>query len=326
MNRKVKLIVIIFILLFVVFSLVLYYIIRAEYDWGTFEHTISRMMIIYSVNLFFFVLMFLIEIKQYQQTTKVVLIVSISIWIFIFTLQFIDLGQLPWQFWYFWDVLVIFAYGNLGPALILYIIHYIKESTGKYKDVRVFDKYHLHESFVGVVLFLGILLIILLRNILLQYEIFSKELSFVLYFINVLIFAFLYLGSFFIFRDWDDLIHFKFIEKAKESKEMNEFKDDESVFVQLTKEDLHFLEFPRLILYPIGIFLTIVSINAVVHGFGFFPTYFFFLDYQTILLVGYICCFLAGGLIGKDWFRIFKRFYPELYGQIESVIKKLKSK
>ena len=35
--------------------------------------------------------------------------------------------------------------------------------------------------------------------------------------------------------------------------------------------------------------------------------------------------FIAAGITGKDWLRIFRRFYPEAYKEIEHIINEMKS-
>ena len=151
--------------------------------------------------------------------------------------------------------------------------------------------------------------------------IFNQELFILLGIVNLFLFAFLLFGSFLIIRDRWDVIHLKLIEN-KEEKERDK---DISIFNLIQKEDIPFFEIQRVILYPIGVFLTSISINAIVFGSNFLPIEIFNLDFQSVVFLGYFLVFISGGLLGRDWVRIFRRFCPEQYAELKKVLDKLKS-
>ena len=70
--------------------------------------------------------------------------------------------------------------------------------------------------------------------------------------------------------------------------------------------------------------LTILSVNMVIYGIDFLPYQIFNIDDELVIQLGYLLCFIAGGLIGIDWYRIFKIFYPQDYEIIEKEIVNLK--
>ena len=50
----------------------------------------------------------------------------------------------------------------------------------------------------------------------------------------------------------------------------------------------------------------------------------FYLESESIIRLGYLICFIAGGMIGRDWLRLFRTVYPNLYEEIKIKINKLK--
>ena len=140
---------------------------------------------------------------------------------------------------------------------------------------------------------------------------------------QILLFAFLYLGSFLFFRDWDDIVRLNFIENKKGANKLK--KNHSKVFNHITQADLHFFELPKLTIYPFGIILTILSLNTIFYGNYFFPSKIFKLNNEIVIYFGYFMSFIAAGITGKDWLRIFRRFYPEAYKEIEHIINEMKS-
>ena len=77
-------------------------------------------------------------------------------------------------------------------------------------------------------------------------------------------------------------------------------------------------------IYPLGMLLTIFSVNMVIYGTDFLPYQIFNIADESVIQLGYFICVIAGGLIGIDWYRIFKIFYPEFYETIEKEITRIK--
>ncbi len=322
-NHRTSIILILFILTSI--SLCNYFYIKQTHPWNSLESRLSSMIAILSFDLLFFSLMFLIDFNIYKQVLKFFLILALTIWGFTFSLSYFKAltAPLPWQFWIYWDIIIMTFFSMLAPGLVLYIIHYIKTSTGKYEENTVFG-YHLHEGFFGIVLLIGAIIIFFLREFLAQFKALFKELSVILAIMGIFLYLFLYISGFFIFRDWHDVLRLKIIEKKELKVDIENTKTP--VFNNITHDDLHFFQLPRLKLYPLGILFTLFSLNAIIFANNFLPMEIFKLKSDSVILLGFLMGFIAGGLIGRDWLRVFKRFYPKLYGEIDDIIIDLKFK
>ena len=149
-----------------------------------------------------------------------------------------------------------------------------------------------------------------------QLEIFWNEYKIYLAIIMIFLYFFIYFGSFFAFRDLHDLIRLKFLEKVNKPTKKQE--STSSAFNSISKDDLHFFRLHKLIIFPFGLLLTSFSFLMVIYGNDFLPKEFLTLEF--IVNMGYLLSFFAGGLIGIDWLRIFKRFYPNHYRELEQKI------
>ena len=322
MNKICKLLIIIILLIFSSVSLYYYFFNKITYKLTADELSCSRIITIISLNLFFYVLIFLLDINYYKQILTYILIFVASVWILVI---YFNLASISHHFWNYWEIIVYITFSMISPGIIVYIIHYIKKSTSRLEESKIFGIYHLHEGFIGIVLIiLAFVFLVIQSALLFLAHPFFRKYSIFLLFTQIFSFVFLYLGSFFIFRDWNDVIRFKFIEKKKISRGNNKINQS-VVFNQITLDDLHFFEFPKIITYPIGMLLTIFSLSAIIYGTDFLPEKIFNLENEFIIQLGYLLSFIAGGLLGRDWFRIFRRFYPELYKEIENIISNLKN-
>jgi hypothetical protein len=63
----------------------------------------------------------------------------------------------------------------------------------------------------------------------------------------------------------------------------------------------------------------------VIYGIDFLPYQIFNIADESVIHLGFIFCIVAGGLIGIDWLRIFKLFYPKAYASINIEITRLKN-
>ncbi|MBN1216838.1 MAG: hypothetical protein JXA99_15535 [Candidatus Lokiarchaeota archaeon] len=186
-------------------------------------------------------------------------------------------------------------------------------------------KYHIHENLFGIILLAIGVIFMIMRVLLISHKIFENQLRLVLGFIVIFAFLLIYFGSFFLFRDWYDVKKLKFIEKI-ESLEKNVDKSPfqpKAIFHTIKKEDLQFFKHPNHILYSFGILLTSISLNMVTYGSLFLSEQLFHLNEENIALIGYFFVFLGGALIGIDWFRVIKRFYPKDYIDIKNQINKI---
>jgi hypothetical protein len=213
----------------------------------------------------------------------------------------------------------------IGPGLILYTLHYMLKNTEKYENARIFGDYHIHEGFVGVIFIISALLLIPLRAYMFDQTIFLNELVFLLGTVQIFMFAFLFFGNFLIIRDWKDVFHLRFIEKKEKREISTQNQEGTSLFLLIKKEDVEFFTIKKIILYPLGIIMMSLSINAIVFGSNFLPKEIFNLEHQEVMLLGFVLSFISGGIIGRDWCRVFRRFYPEFYTELELVLNKLKN-
>lgn len=89
----------------------------------------------------------------------------------------------------------------------------------------------------------------------------NNELKVILAITIVLLYLFLFSGSFLIFRDRRDLVNLKFIEKRNST--IN--NDTSTIFNPITQDFIQFFKSPRLILYSFGFLLNSFSLNMPIH-------------------------------------------------------------
>jgi hypothetical protein len=129
----------------------------------------------------------------------------------------------------------------------------------------------------------------------------------------ILLYFFLFFGGFFILRDFNDIIHLKFVKKIPPSQKIP--KQDGTIFNSLNHDNVSFFRFSKLYIFPLGAFLTGISFSMVIYSNKFIPKD--VLSSRETINLGYLLSFLAGALIGYDWVRVFKRFFPNQYEEIE---------
>lgn len=272
------------------------------------------------LNILFCSLIFL-EIDYYKQILGYLLMFVVIIWVLVL---YFNLASLSNRFWEYWEIVIFITSSMISPGIIVYIIHYIKKSTSRFEESKIFGIYHLHEGFIGIIFIILAIFFLWLRSTLLFLAgPYFMRYSIILLLTQILSFLFLYLGSFFFFRDWDDIIQLNFVEKKENSEKIK--KNQTTVFNHIDQADLHFFEYPRMILYPIGIILTIFSLNTIIYGTIFLPLNKININNELVIYIGYFLSFIAAGIIGRDWFRIFRKFYPEAYQVIENIINKVKN-
>lgn len=282
--------------------------------------SISWMITISNFILFFYVLIFLINFRTYIIIFSIVAILGTPAWIIIYALETFIVG-----FWFPFLTIIrhlsaILCFSILSPGLTLIVINYIKNNSNRFQSRKLFHNYHIHEGFVGIISILISIILIITRYALIQYEVFRQELRIFLAIDMVLLYLFLFFGSFLIFRDWRDLVQFKIIQK----RELVDTIYSSSTFYPLTSDSVNFFKSPKIILYPFGILLSSIAVNIFIHGTDFFPEELFTLNHETLVLIGIILSFFAGGIVGLDWYRLFAKLYPELYQNFEQVLENLR--
>lgn len=322
MKRRSSLFGFFFLINIIATNLIIYFTIKLFYTEFSFEFKIIRICTILIFNMSFYFFMFLIDIDVFKKMTIFIIVIGTCYYAYTILWQFLPFLPI---FWNLYEVVVFSVYAIVPFGIIFYILHYIKNDSAKYGDLKFGGKYHIHESFLGVVLLICAIFISILRFILISYKIFLTKLYFVFQIVTLFLFFFYYFASFLMFRDWRDIIHFRFIEKKKKMGLNNTLSYDTVVFNNLSKEDVPFFESPKLKMFPLAILLTSISLSTVIYGLMLFPSEIFYLNYEIISIIGYIFGFIAGGMLGKDWFRLLRKFYPELSYEIENVINKLKN-
>ena len=324
MKTKYKISVILILFCSSIISLFFYFHSRSSYDLNSLEYRLIRISMIIVCNLFFYSLIFLLDINIYRRIFVSILILITGIWLYeLFSWAYLNTSPISLSFGIFWETIILLLFSLISQGLIIYIIYYVKKSTARYNESQVFIKYHIHEGFVGIILILISLFLLIIRSSLLFLtDILWKRFSFFLWLVQIFLYIFIYLGSFLIFRDWHDIKRFKWIEK-KNSKEIKTHKHFSDVIECITHEDIPFFKSPKLIYYPFGIIFTIIGIYAIIYGNYLFGLN---LENEYIIIFGYFLSFIAGGLIGRDWLRIFRIIYPDMYEEIEQVLKILNHK
>ncbi|MHA2034965.1 MAG: hypothetical protein ACW98X_00940 [Promethearchaeota archaeon] len=218
----------------------------------------------------------------------------------------------------FQEAIFYLSVSMVAPGIVLFIVHYIKKISGKFEG-NFIGKYHLHESFLGIILISLSIPFYILRFNMIQYEIFWREYKLFLAIIMIFLYSFIYFGSFFTLRDFHDLFKLKFLERVDNPIEKQ--VSTNSAFKSITKNDLHFFKHPKVILFPFGLLLTSISFLMIIYGNDFIPKE--YLYHEFVVNLGYLLAFFAGGLIGIDWLRIFKKFYPSHYKELEFKINEI---
>jgi hypothetical protein len=212
----------------------------------------------------------------------------------------------------FLEIILFISTSIVAPGLLILIVYYIKKFTSKFEG-NFIGKYHLHEGLFGIILVgLGVLFFTF-RTYLIQFDIFLKEFKVYLAIIMILLYFFLFFGGFFILRDFKDIISFRFVKKIPPSQK--KAKENSSIFNSMNHDNISFFRLSKLYIFPLGAILTGISFSMVIYGTKFIPKD--VLSSEDTINLGYLLVFLAGSLIGYDWVRVFKRFYPNQYEEIE---------
>ena len=296
----------------------LYY--NEYYAWDSIDVEVNAMITISYFIIFFFILVFLIDFKKFNITFLLITIFGILLWIIFYILELLGIEANPWNWYNIREVGTILCFSIFSPGITLNIIRYIRYKSNQNKQKKIFQNYHFHEGFVGILFVIIALFLWLIRSFMIQYEIIKKQLRIFLAIEMIILFVFLFSGSFLIFRDWRDILRLKFIEKQTNRSNAKE----STIFKINDPESTKFFSSPPILLYPFGIFLNSVSASLFIHGTNFISFKIFHLSHETLVFIGFILCFIAGGLLGIDWYRVFAKIYPDLYREFEQILKDLR--
>ena len=320
-SRKIliKSIIIIFLSLAVWSSLTYYLPLKQVHVWYNYELTVARGILIGLLNILFYGIVLVINIRAYRIIFSSLALCGIVAWNISHLNQSFDLGLLSNSLNDFLEIILFISTAVIAPGIVILIAYYIKKYTSKFEGSFI-GKYHLHEGFFGIILVSLAIVMFIFRTIIRQFEVFLNELKIILAIIMIFLYFFLFFGGFFIFRDIKDVIHLNFIEKNEKSTVKDE--GHSRIFNSITQDNVSFFKVSKLPFFPIGIFITSMSFSMVIYMNKFIPRE--LLSSDLIVNYGYLVSLLAGSIIGYDWVRIFKWFYPKHFADIEQRITELK--
>ena len=315
--------VVFFFILLICGVIVLFYFFfyNQNYDWQSIVLRVNWMITIFFFTILFYALFFLINFRLLNLIFAITIIFGALIWVIIYLLDLLKIELGFWDWYTLRDFTTILSICILSPGFMLNQIKYIKNHSNQNKKGKVFRNFHVHEGFVGIIFVVLAIILMISFYILIQYKIMNNELKIILAITIILLYLFLFSGSFLIFRDRRDLINLKFIEKRNSI--IND--DISTIFNPITQDSIQFFKSPRLILYPLGLLLNSFSLNMLIHGTDFLLEEIFKLKYEVVVFLGFIFCFIGSALMGIDWYRLFGKIYPTEYQEIEKILYKLRT-
>ncbi|MFX1280978.1 MAG: hypothetical protein ACFFA3_16620 [Promethearchaeota archaeon] len=322
LKSVLKAVILLFLLILSYFVLYNFFYYNQHHVWYSFTVNANWMITITFFIFFFFTLLFLIDFNHYITIFNILVPFGTFVWIGIYLLEIfkIDLGVWNWSM--IRHSAAVLSMAILSPGLNLYIIKYIRNNSNPKRKRKIIRNYHVHEGFVGIIFVIIALILWFIRLIMIQYEILRKQLRIFLAVEMILLFLFLFSGSFLVIRDRRDVVRLKFIEKRQDQV----ITRISPIFNQISQDSLQFFKFPRGLYYPFGILLNSIALNMFIHGTDFLPNEIFNLHHEVIVLIGVILCFIAGGMIGLDWYRLFSKLYPQLYHDLEQILDDFRTK
>ncbi|MHA1472499.1 MAG: hypothetical protein ACTSQW_05315 [Promethearchaeota archaeon] len=317
----IKSIIIFFSTIAVWASLTYYLQLKQVHEWHFYELTLIRGISISLLNVLFYGIVLVTSIRIYRIIFASLAVFGIIAWNLSHLNNTLELGLLSIVFDDFLEIVLFISTAVIAPGMLVLIAYYIKKYTSKFER-NFIGKYHIHEGFFGILLIVLVIFLFIIRTIVIQFEVFLNELKVFLAVIMIFIYFFLFFGGFFILRDIKDVVHLNFIKKIEKSQSNEEQHSD--VFNSIKQDNLSFFKVIKLPIFPIGIITTSLSFSMIIYGTKFVPRE--FLNSELILNYGYLFSFIAGSLIGFDWMRVFKLFYPIYYTEIEQKITELKNR
>jgi len=292
-----------------------------HFEWYSIEVKFNWMITIFFFISFFYVLMFLIDFNLYLKIFNVITPIGTFFWIGIYFLELFKIELGLWNWTTLRHLSAIICLSILSPGLNLYIIKYIRNNSNPKRKRKIFKNYHVHEGFVGIIFVIIALILWLVRILMIQHDVLVKKLRIFLAIDMIMLYLFLFSGSFLILRDKRDIFNLKLIEK----RETPHIRKISPIFNEISQDSVQFFKSPRGFYYPFGILLNSFALNMFIHGIDMLPKEIFNLNHETIVLIGFFLCFFAGGLIGLDWYRLFAKLYPNLYHDLELILEDLRN-
>ena len=316
-----KIAVLCFLLVSSSFIIFYFFYYNQQFEWYSIDVQVNWMITIFFFISFFYLLIFLIDFNLYIKIFNIIAPIGTLLWIGIYILEFFKIELDWWNWTTIRHISAILCLAILSPGLNLYIIKYIRNNSNPNRKWKIIKNYHVHEGFVGIIFVLIAFILWIIRLLMIQHEVLKKKLRIFLALDMILLFLFLFSGSFLVLRDRRDVIRLKFIEKRRNQP----ISKISPVFNEIAQDSVHFFKSPRGLYYPFGILLNSFALNMFIHGTDFLPKEIFDLNHETIVFIGFFLCFLAGGMIGIDWYRLFAKLYPRLYQDLEIILNDLRN-
>ncbi|MBY9015196.1 MAG: hypothetical protein KGD68_05835, partial [Candidatus Lokiarchaeota archaeon] len=147
----IKSIIIIF-LSFAVWSSLTYYLqFKQVHEWYSYELTIIRGISLVLLNIYFFILVFIIKIGIFKRMFLILIVLGIIAWNISHLHTILDLNLFSNMIEDFLEIILFISTSIVAPGLLLLIIYYIKKLTSRFEG-KFIGKYHLHEGFFGMIL------------------------------------------------------------------------------------------------------------------------------------------------------------------------------
>ncbi|MFX1377311.1 MAG: hypothetical protein ACFFA0_16045 [Promethearchaeota archaeon] len=315
---KVVILSVLLVLGYLILYFFFYY--NQQYEWYSIGLKVNWMITILFFIFFFYFLFFLIDFKSYSIIFSIIIPLGTTLWIGIYFLEFFKINLGLWNWTTIRNSAAILCISILSPGLTLLIIKYIKNNSNPNIKRTIIKNFHVHEGFVGIIFVIIALLLWSIRSLMIQHEALKKRLRIFLALDMIILFLFLFSGAFLILRDRKDVFGLKFIERRK----LQQDTKFSSIFNQISQDSLQFFKSPRGLYYPFGILLNSIALNMFIHGTDFLPKEIFNLSHEKIVLIGIVLSFVAGGMIGLDWYRLFAKFYPNLFLDLELILDDLR--
>ncbi len=322
MNTTLRAFIILIIFSFCVFSFTLYFIYKKTELLDFLNINYARMFVILSLTFFFYFLLIFVPFKSYKQIVKLILVSGTILWLlWYYRRHFKFIFQIS-LYWDIYDGFMLIFFTILGPSLSIFSIYCVRKIGSKHNEIILRNKIHVHENvFALILIFLSVVLSFYGSWIIYLFKPF--DLLNISSFFPIFVIVLLFFGSFFFFRDWNDVINLKFFEIRKNDFDSNNV--NERTLDERTPVNLEFFSFPKIPYFLIGFFIINIGVNSIVFGSTFLPTDLFFMDNQTVINLGILIFFISSGMIGRDWLRIMKKFHPLLYEELITFIEKQKS-
>ncbi|UCC18540.1 MAG: hypothetical protein JSV62_10565 [Promethearchaeota archaeon] len=318
--RILKALIILFLTISCFFFLYYFFYFDQHYIWDEIEISINWMVTILFFIIYFYILFFLIDFRAFNAVFLLIVMVGTPVWILIYFLEFLNIEFTFWNWSAIRDLASILCFSVLPPGLSSSFIKYIKSNSNQNKEKRIFRRYRIHEGFVGILFIIIAFSLWIIRLVMIQNETLRRELRIFLALDMIPLILFLFSGSFLTFRDRRDVLKLKFVEKRK----IQVTGKSSTIFNPITINSIKFFKSPKFVLFPLGILFFSFGLNMFIHGTDFIIKELFNLSHESIVFLGFLLCFIAGGMIGIDWYRLFGKIYPNLYEEVEHKINEIK--